>query len=172
MITRLVARAAGKKAATLKGAKAIFMKKPRASPRGAPVTLLGRLSSRATFSSLVSMARPGREEIVRQFYAGSGRGQGWRWDFLVWHSQCCGSQPPCNLPTRRRKPRQRHSSPLLESSCPKPSPAGQARPATSIHTCAPKVRPFFSRPPPQRGSRLCCACGGKNISRSSGPAIS
>ena len=84
---------------------------------------------------------------------------------MGWHSRCCGSQ-------RRRKPRQRHSSPLLESSCPKPSPAGQARPATSIHTFAPKVRPFFSRPPPQRGSRLSCACGSKNISRSSGQAIS
>ena len=40
-----------------------------------------------------------------------------------------------------------NSSPLLESSCPKPSPAGQARPATSIHTCAPNVRPFSSRSP-------------------------
>ena len=59
---------------------------------------------------------------------------------MGWHSQCCSSQ-------RRRKPRQRHSSPLLESSCPKPSPAGQARPATSIHTCAPNVRPFSSRSP-------------------------
>ena len=47
----------------LLGPKAIFMKKPS---RGAPVTLLGRLSSRATFLSLVSMARPGREEMVRQ----------------------------------------------------------------------------------------------------------
>ena len=59
---------------------------------------------------------------------------------MGWHSRCCSSQ-------RRRKPRQRHSSPLLESSCPKPSPAGQARPATSIYTCALKVRPFFPRPP-------------------------
>ena len=50
--------------------------------------------------------------------------------------------------------------------------AGQARPAASIHTCALKVRILFSRPPPQRGSRLSCACGGKNISRSSGQAIS
>ena len=66
---------------------------------------------------------------------------------MGWHSRCCSSQ-------RRRKPRQRHSSPLLESSCPKPSPAGQARSAASIHTCAPKVRPFFSRLPPQRGFRF------------------
>eukprot|EP00964_Phaeocystis_antarctica_P011553 scaffold6393_cov60-Phaeocystis_antarctica.AAC.2 len=70
----------------------------------------------------------------------SSRGQGWRRGFLGWHSRCCSSQ-------RRRKPRQRHSSPLLESSCPKPSPAGQARPTTSVHTCAPKVRPFFRAPP-------------------------
>eukprot|EP00964_Phaeocystis_antarctica_P121044 scaffold84750_cov50-Phaeocystis_antarctica.AAC.2 len=104
------------------------MKKPRASPRGAPVTLLGRLSSRATFSSLVSMARPGRGEIVRQFYAGSGRGQG--------VSQGSGS------------------SPQLESSCPKPSPAGQARPATSIHTYAPKGQAFFFAPPPRRIDRF------------------
>ena len=62
---------------------------------------------------------------------------------MGWHSRCCGSQ-------RRRKPRLRHSSRLLESSCPKPSPAGQARPATSIHTFAPKVRPFFRAPPPTK----------------------
>ena len=133
------------------------LRSARGRARAASVAARPGCTRAPTFSSLVSMARPGREEIVRQFYAGSGRGQGWRWGFLGWHSQCCSSQ-------RRRKPRQRHSSPLLESSCPKPSPAGQARPATPIRTFAPKVRPFFSRPPPHKEDLIHVAPAAANIS--------
>eukprot|EP00964_Phaeocystis_antarctica_P075255 scaffold46402_cov33-Phaeocystis_antarctica.AAC.2 len=54
-------------------------------PRRAGHTAWSLLSSRATCLSLVSMARPGREEIARQV---GSRGQGWRWDFLgpAWSS--------------------------------------------------------------------------------------
>ena len=65
MLTRLEARAAKKNGGFL-GQKSHFHAMVLKKPRGAPVTLLGRLSSRATFLSLVSMARPEREEMVRQ----------------------------------------------------------------------------------------------------------
>ena len=65
MRTRLEVRAA-KKNGGFWEPKAIFMKKPTWARRGPGSHWLGRLGSRATFLSLVSIARPGREKIVRQ----------------------------------------------------------------------------------------------------------
>ena len=65
MLTRLEVRAA-KRNGGFWEPKAIFMKKTNVGAPGPGSHWLGRLGSRATFLSLVSMARPGRDKIVRQ----------------------------------------------------------------------------------------------------------
>ena len=63
MLTRLEARS--EKKWRLLGTKSHFHEETKGAP-GPGSHWLGRLGSRATFLSLVSMARPGREKIVRQ----------------------------------------------------------------------------------------------------------
>ena len=65
MLTRLEARAAKKKWRLL-GTKSHFHEETNVGAPGPGSHWLGRLGSRATFLSLVSIARPGREKIVRQ----------------------------------------------------------------------------------------------------------
>eukprot|EP00964_Phaeocystis_antarctica_P007310 scaffold3968_cov36-Phaeocystis_antarctica.AAC.1 len=115
------------------------------------------------------MARPGREEIARQVGSRSRLALGLLGDGIR------GAVAP-NGGVSQGSGTARHC--LRVAASPKPSPAGQARPATSIHTCAPTVRPSSSS---CSSFFLCatkedlvflCACGGKNISRSSGQVIS
>ena len=65
MLTRLEARAAIIKWRLLV-TKSHFHEETNVGAPGPGSHWLGRLGSRATFLSLVSMARPGREKIVRQ----------------------------------------------------------------------------------------------------------
>ena len=65
MLTRLEARAA-KKNGGFWEPKSHFHEETKVAPGPGSTLAPGRLGSRATFLSLVSMARPGREKIVRQ----------------------------------------------------------------------------------------------------------
>ena len=65
MLTRLALRLAQRKKMGAFGTESHFHEETKGAP-GPGSHWLGRLGSRATFLSLVSMARPGREKIVRQ----------------------------------------------------------------------------------------------------------